>query len=182
MVFYHADTRLDLKAGQILNCNFPLDAFQFGKITSNVSPHGRYYLTREEGSASREWEITLEYVRAMLFPDLPSRFECMFATRSIECLTKWIELRNISQYRIAFVESDPAYPLDASWYTYIDQTKDSIVRRNPSISSLPDKTLIEAMERAACYWRGDRSEYPLEEVLLPFPCKVLEVSDTIFRK
>ncbi|MCH4168500.1 MAG: DUF2441 domain-containing protein [Streptococcaceae bacterium] len=106
-------------------------------------------------------EIITELVRLDLFPNLPSRFECLYASRTIEEALIWkneFDKFNRNVLQIVKLKTDgPIFVGDANM-----------------LPDLENQTLIQKIQQAKKYWESsDKSELP--EVLLGGQITVTEI-------
>jgi hypothetical protein len=120
----------------------------------------------EDGPAARRalTEFVFEFVRREVAPDQPSRLTVVFASASLRSLIWWQEARRIRGYAAgSFLELEAGSPgrrFDGQW---------------PATRA--GTTVLEVMEAAERYWRGEVSPTPLWEYLLPGPVRVLRAVD-----
>ena len=148
MTFYHIDRDKTLKTGTVMP--HVITNYSISKIFSDVYEHGLHYLFHnEQDTRSVLCEWILEYVRVTLFPKMPSRFKCLFATKSRDEAIVW------AQYsRKICIPNDSPYLLPTS----VDLSSTAIL-----------------FEKAVKYWSGQRSDIPRLEVLIPYPCQVKNI-------
>lgn len=175
MKFYHIDRDCSInKTGRI----FPYETPQknpISKIIPAISQHGVHFLLHNESHLiSVLDEVVLEYARTALFPTMPSRFQCLFANKSIAEVKKWANYWNLRKYQIVEIESDKFYELDCSWFTDTAQTGallDSYSDRN----IIHNEAVARIFEEAVKYWGGERSNIPRLEILIPLPFRVTHI-------
>lgn len=117
-------------------------------------------------------EYTFELVRRAHFPQYPSRFQCLFALRSIDDFKSWPEL---SQERATIYEieaPDTTHCFDAAWLK--GGLNRGISQRNYHISYAP--TLC--FDMAYKYWSKIPSDSPRWEYLIPLPISGTRVHST----
>ncbi len=170
MIYYHIDRTCSIQIG---NLDFSRKSTPpFGASFSHLSRHGyNYFAGQSDSNNSREWEFALEYIRATKYPNLPSRFQCLFATSSEKDFRQWLHyfFQYPSPFHMVKIESDSGYEFDASFFT------------GAKLSDFPftlqsHPTSLGAMcEVADHYWAGEKTAKPFLEVLIPLPCKVVEI-------
>ena len=195
MRFYHIDRDKTLKSGLLLPYATP-KCHPAYSLFPTISQHGVHYLLHDVSKYVRneygenklvldpdtllnEW--MLEYVRATIFPQIPSRFQCIFASKSIELLKNWINYWNIQDCNIAEIEAEKYFELDATWYTSfkkIEQNLNSLTTFKQFITRYSSVPMLEAAQR---YWKGELSTHPQLEVLIPLPCQVIKVESYSIR-
>jgi Protein of unknown function (DUF2441) len=168
-IFYHVDrTRSYLEQGGLLqNRNYAPRHYTADQITAlradfpfGLSKHGAVYLDRNTESdelAFREW--FLEYFRRQHHPNIPSRFSCYFACRTLEDANRLksgggLKDQNWKNAAIWSVEAESVFSGDMNWLT-------------------PDFALV-ANHRTQAYWEQIASPSPLWEHLLVPPISVVE--------
>ncbi len=120
-----------------------------------VSRHGdSYFLGSKQKTliASPALELTFEYVRRSIYPDRPSRFQCMFAVDNLESAR-------------LFMEKHPDY--DSSIW---EVDAEVVFRANMNMLYAGDSILVTSY-RANMYWAGDPGPdgFPFWEYLLKCP-------------
>ena len=95
MIFYHIDHKKQItQLGDIDLTPVP-PAHPLSRIFPALSKHGEHYLLhKEKDRTAVETEVILEYVRAILFPNIPSRFCSLFAVKEKRSLTQWLKYWN----------------------------------------------------------------------------------------
>lgn len=112
-------------------------------------------------------ELVLELVRKAYFPKYPSRFESMFAVRSINDFLSWPELCRPDEIQKSNIVAIDA-PNDTSCF-------DSKWLRGGLIHGVDGLNFYIAYSPALCfesaynYWSGKFSDSPRMEYLLPLP-------------
>lgn len=160
MIAYHID-----RTNSLSECQTIFSATIFNESISStlfggfISQHGAHYLTDcsdKNDFCSYQIEFEYELIRRSLFPHCFSRFQSMFALKRIDDLRFWKSLKNPS-YRIFEIEFDDSacQEYDASFL------KGGPIWDNRFFWS-PTSTLYNAIN----YWRGERSECPLTELLI----------------
>lgn len=168
MIVYHVDRTATLYPEQTLNLiksTTPQDVFLF--CDNSFSQHGLSYLN--EYSDCAVWEICLEYVRANYFPRFPSRYQCVFGSKTLENAKRWekhlLTEQNI-QSKIFKIECKEFYEFDANWIT------------NPSSIPCDDAffkpiSIARLLEFSYKYWSQEMTSNPFPEVIVPLPAKVI---------
>ena len=118
-------------------------------------------------------EFIAEKVRKERFPFYPSRFCCLFAARSIDDLLKWkqrLELKGT--IRICEI-GYPAglFEFDARFLDGLILNQECLLSEESAFTQYE----IEAEKQIIDYWSGKKTESPLNEVLVPFPARVLKI-------
>ncbi len=171
MIFYHIDRTCKLTAQSEISFVKKDFSKPYGSIFDNLSKHGFQYFSSDESlNYSKEYEIILEYVRAVKFPHLPSRFTCLFASKDRETALKWACNNSINNaiFNLVTVEADVFYAFDYTWFT--PQLETQIV-----IPACCAKNSIGSIcELANNYWSGAKTNTPLIEILIPLPCKIIK--------
>lgn len=175
MKFYHIDRlKLIKHTGDIKLQTVP-QPHPLAKIFPAVSEHGVHYLLHEvPEKPSLETELVLEYVRAMLCPEMPSRFVCLFAVREKSQLNPWLKYCN-SDFNLLEIEADKFYELDASWFSKRAITEPQLTATMRNLNVIHHRAIALTFEEAARYWCGLRSTAPLMEALIPLPCRVVKI-------
>lgn len=175
MKFYHVDRDFSItNIGHVFPYATP-PKNPISKIIPAISQHGVHYLLHNEPHfVSLLDEVVLEYARLSLFPNKPSRFQCLFATNSIEEAQKWIKYWELNKYQIIEIESDRFYEFDCSWFTDTSKTGtqlNSYLERNV----IHNESVARIFEEAVKYWGGERSNTPRLETLIPLPFQVTHI-------
>lgn len=178
MIFYHVDRTKLLKPNQILDftslpsrCNQEIINYCQDKFENKLSRFGITY-TAYALPANHDYpiftaEIFLELYRQHHFPDLPSRYQSICASDSIEQACFWHEelketKNEDNDCHIAIFQSEKFFKADAAWR--------DVIAGNLSIST------VELW--CENYWTGKPFEtLPRIEYLLPLP---LQVKDIIY--
>ena len=175
MIFYHIDHKKQItKLGDIdltpVPSNHPLS-----RIFPAISKHGEHYLLHKEKERTAvETEIILEYVRAVLLPDMPSRFCCLFAVKEKRTINQWLKYWN-TDFNLVEIETDKFYEFDASWFSRHSITEPLLTATMNNLNSIHLQSIAPTIEEAVRYWCGIRSTLPLMEVLIPLPCRVVKI-------
>ena len=176
MIFYHVDRTKLLKPNQILDfkslpsrCNQEIINYCQDKFENKLSRFGITY-TAYALPANHDYpiftaEIFLELYRQHHFPNLPSRYQSICASNSIEQACFWQEELTKSEDKdchIVVFQSEKFFKADAAWR--------DLIAYNLSIST------VELWSEN--YWTGKIfDENPRIEYLLPLP---LQVKDIIY--
>lgn len=175
MTFYHIDHKCSIRSRGILNPCFVPPELPLRKLFSAVSKHGIHYLVHHvPETESLIDEIILEYVRLAMFQNMPSRFQCLFASRSKAEAAKWIKYWNPTRYNIVQIQADSFYELDASWFSNTSKMIPLMECSNHQ-ECIEINSIDPIIEAAVRYWKGDRSTYPQLEILIPLPCWVSKI-------
>jgi hypothetical protein len=121
-----------------------------------VSNHGDRHLVTENAATDLEpnIELVFEYVRRAQFPHRPSRYQSVFACRTVE---------DVVLFRNEFGQ-----PSDSIWLLEADDAFDTDMR----FLTLGGSALVVSWF-AQRYWQGDESDMPLRECLLVPPVTVV---------
>ena len=191
MILYHADTFHHLHPGMELSAsdnwwgNGPIAILEraicSAAFKDGVSHFGSRVLLqpKNEIQAKGQYsELMAEYVRLAGFPNLPSRFRCVFAARSVEAARKWS----------AIIAGDdvvvPVYAIECSIAYIADAQKLDLPDTPPYKHEDFPAAMLPPLSQ---YWRsvfpyrqeGQASELPSaqfydqEEILVPLPARVL---------
>lgn len=173
MIFYHVDRANSLNSiGELtlIPTNTVVD------LGFKLSSHGLNHFCRNRADWSEIYEFALEFVRQKKYPHCPSRFECFFAHETRELAFNWATryLKPNSEFQIAEVETATYYKFDCSWFTP-EQGKTTIKLQSNSL------TLSAACEIAYNYWLGKETNTPNFEILIPMPCRIINITKHIVR-
>lgn len=185
MEVFHIDRKKSLASGQqislhkpnspnqrfqtYMNTNFPDGISYAGDVfLADVSFHDIQSLNH------RVKEIEFESIRRLYFPEKPSRFQCFFALESLDDVQIWARAFNINRvknpyavWKISVDNESAITKLDASW-------RDRDYKSNKvSIYSAWENHMD-----GHAYWRGEDSDDPRKELLIPlshFVVKVIEL-------
>jgi hypothetical protein len=140
-----------------LNRRFPRGLSQFGLVylCENSQPKPQVLIYREG---------LLEEIRRQHFPDRPSRFQSLFACRTPEEAIAMQREMKCEEATLWEVQSNNAFICDM-YFT-------NIMPR--SLSALSRRAKEEWVDMLHCYWRGEASENPNWECLLPLPVVVVQ--------
>ena len=175
MTFYHIDHKCSIQSLGLLNPHPIPPELSLCNLFPSVSQHGLHYLLHHvPETESLVDEIILEYIRSKMFPNMPSRFQCIFAATSKTQAQEWMKYWKTTQYNIVQIESDNFYELDASWFSNFSRTIPLLpfMKYAKCIEVNSIEPIIEAAVR---YWKGEHSPYPQLEVLIPLPCWVSKI-------
>lgn len=170
MIFYHID-----RCCSLLNqTKIELSPFEtkvlYGSVFNNLSVHGNlYFRDLDRLNISRDIELTLEYIRVCKYPSMPSRFQSLFASRTIEESTFWIKFfPNNAPFGLITIDTDNYQIFDCSWITPQQGM-------NPDIQTRCKPFSLGGMcDIANAYWSKKVSNKPIMEVLIPLPCKIVK--------
>lgn len=164
MIFYHIDRNKTLKPGTVFP--FPiLQDVEIKRVFPELSQHGAHYLLqyiKDDRSALCEW--ILEYVRATKFPYMPTRFKCLFVTKSKQEALHWAQYWKCQDFNLVEIESSNYCELDCSWFS----------DPQPAIFNCPSAT-ARIYEEAVKYWSGQHSDKPRLEILIHYPFRVINI-------
>ncbi|QBX23685.1 hypothetical protein Javan146_0008 [Streptococcus phage Javan146] len=143
-------------------------------LITNIYPEGlsRWgnYLYPQRSNAQNAgmmvYETFYEYERRLNFPDLPSRFQSMFATKSIEDLKMWLptfQARNIPFFiwKIDTLDSK-VIELDSNFLAGGD------------VFGLQTFSPVLTSFMASKYWNGSMTDNPKKELLVSPKIKFIE--------
>lgn len=174
MIFYHVDRLKSINACGTLEIPIQNPSLPYGTVFGSLSQHGNNYLLSPQNlNFSREYEMTLEYIRATKFPHLPSRFQCLFASKSKEEAIDWAKQFCATEqfFHIVEIECDKYFEFDYSWLS------------SNQISDIqftgPIQSLAFYFDIANQYWKGNKTHTPKLEILIPYPLKVIKIEDYI---
>ncbi len=173
MIFYHVDRCNSLNSlGELsLIPVSPTPEFGF-----KIASHGLNHFFRNKADWSEIYELALEFVRQIKYPKYASRFECLFAHETRDKAYDWATryIKPNVEFQIAEIETDVFYKFDCSWFTPI-AGKTVIQLKSNSL------TLSAACEIADNYWSGKETNTPDIEVLIPLPCRIVNITKHIVR-
>lgn len=175
MRFYHIDRQKSInRIGDIKLQSVP-STHPLSKIFPVIAEHGIHYLLHKvHEKPCLETELVLEYVRSVLFPNMPSRFCCLFAVREKPQLNSWLKYCE-SDFNLLEIEADKFYELDASWFSTRAITEPQLSATMSNAGVIHRLSIAPTFEEAVRYWNGDRSTAPLIEALIPLPCRVVKI-------
>jgi hypothetical protein len=166
-VFFHLDRINRLQEGMELGLHeYDVWPPEFSGVISSfhpegLTPHGYGFLCERQLDQSTFFELLLETVRRHLFPDRPSRFQCVFALESLE---------QAQAYRVLF--PSPGWT-GTIWRVEADDS----FRANLALLDFRVPA-IAILSNAHAYWRGEQGLSPaFWEVLLRPPVRVLGRAD-----
>lgn len=173
MIFYHVDRCNSLHS--IGELSF-IPVNKIVDLGFNISCHGLNHFYRNKADWNEIYELALEFVRQRKYPQLPSRFECFFAHETKETALDWAMryLKPDAEFQIAEVDTEVFYKFDYSWFT----PEQGITHIRLQSNSL---TLSAACEIADNYWSGKKTNTPKIEVLIPLPCRIVNITKHIVR-
>lgn len=172
MRFYHIDRDKSLTKNTIFPYPTPQNCAISEKFPT-ISQHGVHYLLHHENDTQSvlcEW--ILEYVRATIFPSMPSRFQSLFVSRTKQGAFDWATYWKIKDYNLVEIEANKFYELDSSWFTNRQALPISFLK---SLSSVHLEATARIFEEAVKYWGGERSNNPRPEILIPLPFRVTNI-------
>lgn len=176
MIAYRFDRRNEIFVGQTITLTpFLVDElneynrFIRGEFPEGVTSHGMSYFINTmnvdylkpntiDNFISATIEAVFELRRQLHFPDMPSRYQSIFAVESLEDAKKWKSiLEGKIEYPLYELEFESqSHKLDASWLSMGSPIAFSIC------NFLADK-----------YWSGESSDNPIYELLIRTPAKVV---------
>jgi hypothetical protein len=167
--YYHVDRAENLKKGDVIGYIEGLDVASenISEIYSEgLTRHGVNHLKESQsGPTVAEW--VLEFVRLIQFPEIPSRFQSVFAFETIESAERFLN------------ESSATIPDDVDpvvWKVEAESKYGFKGDMNALPGEIPQFEIGVAY--ADRYWSGDPgSENPLWEVYLEPPVRVAERVD-----
>lgn len=176
MIAYHIDRCNSLKEFSRLELknDYSLES-TFSKFNNSLSNHGIKYLTKNffgsPSCGSYMWEIALEYIRALNFPNLPSRFQSIFACKTLQDTYYWKDLfqkqgfANLKIFEIDVSENN-FFEGDSNWFNLkgLSQVIQTNKFENASLSSY--------LFFSHKYWSGEITSDPKMELSIKLPCKI----------
>jgi len=109
-----------------------------------------------------QMEKYLEIIRQLYFSSYPSRLMCLYSAKDIKSLKVWIEYLKLDEgYNVWEIGYDASKTVELDAY---------FLRANTLKNPFDFESLIK-------YWRGQISNNPLVELLIPLPVKVLRQVD-----
>lgn len=172
MVAYHIDRDNSLQEGQIitLNKNSEISFIENKMFPEGISYHGFHYLDENYQNIGGNQpsfyilEYELELIRKAYFPNLPSRFQSLFAIENLEEIQKWngIFSENCTIWEIEFDESN---------YVKLDSSLliPSLKADDKNVTFSPKNSFFYGYH----YWNGNISNNPRMELLIKPPVKIL---------
>lgn len=168
MIFYHVDRSLRLQNKNIVELSPYVSETLYGSVFNNLSVHGNlYFRDFNKLSIQRDIEMTLEYVRVVKYPHLPSRFQSLFASKTLQECDFWIKQFGIKEYNLVTIECDDYFCFDCSWIT---PQLGMVVNLPTRCSPFSLGAMCDIANR---YWSGEKSNTPILETLIPLPCKII---------
>ncbi len=162
--FYHIDRLSQLRKGMLLKLtNYSditpkaLQAHVDAMFPDGVTKHGQQYFISPTSIAKHtnsSIELIFEYVRRAHFPDKPSRFQSVFAFKTINDALAFQQKVDNTNSMIWEVEARNSF------------TADMHLLSNSC-------TTLYCSFNANLYWEGKHSEMPFWEVLLEPPVKII---------
>lgn len=183
MIAYHIDRRCVLQKGQTLsldnNCNLENT---FNVFKNSLSNFGKQYLCANlplivdsgflQIDGSFIWEFALEYIRCLNFPDLPSRFQCVFGCQTLEDIEMWKNhffSTGYTKMNIVKIETKDAFLRDANWFNQKGLYSHFKTDKFGNIS------FSAYCYYANKYWSGEMTDNPKKELLITLPCNVIDI-------
>lgn len=169
MLFYHVDRGLSLQNVKIIELQKVVDPEIFPDFKDGLSQQGVHYFAhnfKQSGQFdSYFWDLSLEYIRKIHFPHMPSRFQMLFAHDNLNDAVQWAKDYSNEHFAgIAKIESEQFLKFDSSWLM-----TENIRNLPPDI----DVTSFAAFcQNCMRYWNQEFSESPTVEYLLPLPCQI----------
>lgn len=173
MFVYHIDRTNSISINQILSLKNGFDLKDIFNIYDNsLSIHGIRYLSKNPYNDIHSflWEIATEYVRILKYPQYPSRFQSLFAVESLEQLYVWKNFFEQSNFQIVKLECSKIYKFDANWITKPGSFKNYL-----QTNKFDNVSFASYCYFADKYWSGQPSSSPLWELLVPLPCKCVDI-------
>lgn len=170
MIFYHIDRTCQLLNQSKIDLTPFVTENLYGSVFNNLSVHGNlYFRDLNFLNISRDIELTLEYVRVCKYQSMPSRFQSIFASRTIEESAFWIKFfANNVPFGLITIDTDNYQIFDCSWITPQPGMVSDIQTRCKPYS------LGAMCDIADAYWSKKVSNKPIMEVLIPLPCKIVK--------
>jgi hypothetical protein len=173
MFVYHIDRANSMSINQVLSLENGFDLNDIFNIYNNsLSIHGIHYLSQNPYNdiPSFLWEFAAEYVRILKYPQYPSRFQCLFAVENLEQLDAWKTFFEKSNFQIVKLECSKIYKFDANWITKPGSFKNYL--KNNKFDNVSFASYCYFADK---YWSGQPSPSPLWELLVPLPCKCVDI-------
>lgn len=171
MILYHVDRAKELKPGSVINFQkVPKTAnpeiieycdLHFPEGLSNIGLiYTTYAVPEDSRYATHTSEILLELFRQENFPRLPSRFQSICASDTIDQAIEWLHMLKLTDANIAILESNNYVKADATWR--------DLIAGNLSIAS--------AESWSNSYWNGEMTKHlSRPEYLVKLPVKIHNV-------
>ncbi|MCC6458056.1 MAG: DUF2441 domain-containing protein [Caldilineaceae bacterium] len=131
-------------------------------LTGGLSAHGKNYLMTSQAGGSVTREYVAELVRREYFPQLPSRFQCLFG---------WEFLEHGEQFVTDYIARKQQVGEQIFDIWIVDSKRGIHVGDMAHFSG--GQTWMDAFASAKAYWEGAMTQNPLPEVLLPLPVSVV---------
>lgn len=171
MLFYHIDRTKLLEPNQMLDyenlpekCNPEIVEYSQNRFQNKISRMGKIYLAYatldNPEYPTFTAEIILELYRQHYFPNLPSRYQSICASDSIEQAHFWAKELHVDDYNIITFKSEKYLKADAAWR--------DLIKGNLSLSTVD--TWSNNYWTGEIFYKKTRIEY-----LLPLPIKVEDV-------
>lgn len=132
------------------------------ELDTKVEGNERLFLKNSfEHSSKSIREVITEMVRLEHFPELPSRFECLYGVESLRSLAQW--QKTFNSYNREIIQIVKL------------ETSGKIFKGNADLlPSIKNKSFLEKIEQAKLYWSSS-SESNLSEVLIGGEITVTEI-------
>ncbi|WP_322630793.1 DUF2441 domain-containing protein [Aedoeadaptatus coxii] len=171
MILYHIDRTMKLESGSVINFQkVPKTAnpeiieycdLHFPEGLSNIGLiYTRYAVPEECSYATQTSEIFLELYRQKNFPCLPSRFQSICASDTIDQAIEWFHMLKLTDANVAILKSNNYFKADATWR--------DLIAGNLSIASVENWSHN--------YWSGKMNAHcSRPEYLVKLPVKIHNV-------
>ena len=176
MIAYHADCLESMSVGELkLVKHFESPVFDESvkrliaeKFTDGLSNLGIINAGIRPLEEPFVIEAIFELVREQAFPDLPSRFQCIFGCKTENDARKWAQLLGFPNAKIRTIEASHMVELDAGWRDEFE----------PGIRYGQHQIALGLMiHNAHQYWSGQRHlNFSRMELLIPLPARCIEPS------
>lgn len=169
--FYHIDREQELISDQTIDLAhredvkpeikemYPDGLSQFGRIATREAlvqgDNVRFVNGQVEGlNLDALYDSFFELVRRDAFPNKPSRFQSVFCWEEMDTVTHFV--RNYAKYPVTIWKVDGEGYHKADW------------------NFLRTETFTHGIQNAHRYWRGEETEDPVWEIVMPLPAQVTE--------
>lgn len=171
IVLYSADRRGRYNANALMDFSsmqppvtdtYAIDSFIGAKFNFKISEHGlRYLFPRRELNGDDLMELIVELVRQMQFPEKPSRYQSIFACKSVE---------DADSFRKKYREQEGPQPI----YEILINEDTNVHHGDMRLLDLNASSDNAAMvfTKAIWYWSGISSMNPFWEYIVPLPIQV----------
>lgn len=173
MIAYHIDRDNKLQEGQTITHvkNIQSSFMEDKMFPDGISFHGVHYLDEKHQNTGGNrpsyyiMEYELELIRKSYFPNLPSRFQSLFAVENLEEIKKWdgIFSANCTIWEIEFDDSNYAKFDSNLLIPALNVNADNV-------SFSPNTSFYYGYH----YWNGSVTENPRIELLIKSPIKVIK--------